>query len=276
MKETQWLPEVLWHPALHSRKQAGEWVDRNLWEALTLSRARSQNWSWGTPAPQPDLEHNARSRSCPLVVKYGVLLECLAPFTENGREKRVILCSTRFFTNGLFGSKPMKYHSSLPYSRPKRKLSEVHIRNSTATTRPPGLFAECLLQRLCFASNILNQHFSIMYLHTRKLCYLDYVFQIVRQIPQILQPTFSVLRWKHVSFPPAALSPSALVFCSCLTKKLFSWKTYLRIFFQVTCTVLGFFTCAFFSIVSHKLFPTLCKTLNLCSWSCFRWCFLLT
>lgn len=152
----------------------------------------------------------------------------------------------------------MKHHSSLPYSKPKKILSEVHI-SSTATTRTPGLFAESLLQRFCFDSNILTQHFSIVCLGMRKLCYLDYVFQVIREISKILQPTFSVILWKHASFLPAAPSPSALVFCSCLTKKLFSWKTYLTLFSQITCTVLELFTCAFFSIVSHKLFPILCR-----------------
>lgn len=49
--------------------------------------------------------------------------------------------SRKFFTNWLVGSKPMKFHSSLPYSRPKRILRETRTRNSRATTRPTGLFA---------------------------------------------------------------------------------------------------------------------------------------
>lgn len=102
----------------------------------------------------------------------------------------------------------MTYHSSLPYSRPKRILSEMHIRNSTATTRPPGLFAESLLQRLCFVNNILNQCFSIMCLGMRKPCYLDYVFQVIRKMPQILQPTFQLFyEYMFLSF---LLSPSLM------------------------------------------------------------------
>ena len=64
------------------------------------------------------------------------------------------------------------------------------------------------------------------------------------------------------SFLPAAPSPSALLFFTCITEKLFSWKT-LRQFFQIICTVIYFFLLVFFFPLFHiNFFPYTATTQN--------------
>lgn len=123
----------------------------------------------------------------------------------------------KFFTNQLFGSKPMKNHGSLSYSTPKKILCDGHCRNSTLITRPSSLFAECLLQWLCFDSDIFN-HSSIMYLGMRKLCSLGYVFSAYQEIPPNSAANILSSSMKPCFLPSCCPFLHRLLFCSCLTK----------------------------------------------------------